>query len=116
MDRYDIRIFVIRNGRRDSASERIPVSGRSLSIAETTIRTLFKVSSTSAMYRSYVLAARNDIDFNLAVIPDGYELDHEMTNFDAESMNLLFEHGYEQSSQGFSWLKAPPFIDPDERF
>ena len=36
LDRYDIRLYVIRNGRRDGSSERDPVAGKTASIAETT--------------------------------------------------------------------------------
>lgn len=114
---YDFRLFIIRNGRRDHESARIAVSGNSLSIATSTIRTLFKVSSTSAMYRAYVLAERNNIDYRLAVIPTDYQLDFAVTDFNREGMRELFEFGYNETANNrYQWLEHPPFIDADEQF
>ena len=114
---FDIRLYIIRNGRRDEESARVPVPGKALSIAESTIRTLFKVSSTSAMYRAYVLANRSNIDYHLAVIPTDYKFDFAVTDFDQEGMLELFEFGYNESApNGYKWLKHPPFIDLAEQF
>jgi predicted acylesterase/phospholipase RssA len=114
---YHFRLFIIRNGRRDHESARIAVSGNSLSIATSTIRTLFKVTSTSAMYRAYVLAERNNIDYRLAVIPADYQLDFAVTDFDSEGMRELFEFGYNETAHdGYEWLEHPPFIGADEQF
>jgi predicted acylesterase/phospholipase RssA len=114
---FDIRLYIIRNGRRDEESARVPVPGKALSIAESTIRTLFKVSSTSAMYRAYVLANRSNIDYHLAVIPTDYQFDFAVTDFDREGMLELFEFGYNETApNGYKWLKHPPFIDLAEQF
>ena len=112
-----VRLYIIRNGRRDEESAREPVPGKALPIAESTIRTLFKVSSTSAMYRAYVLAHRSNIDYHLAVIPTDYQFDFAVTDFDQEGMLELFEFGYNETTpKGYKWLKHPPFIDPGEQY
>ena len=89
---------------------------RALSIASTTIESLFTLSATSALYRVYVLANRNNIGFNLAAIPEDYDPGFEVTDFDPEGMKRLFEYGYNRAKNGYDWLKAPPFLDPDEVF
>jgi predicted acylesterase/phospholipase RssA len=114
-DDFDADLYIIRNGRRDEESQRDPVAGRTISIASATIRALFKLSSTSALYRLYVLAKRNDIEFKLATIPVDYEFDFAVTEFDREGMQALFDFGFEQASDGgYEWAHEPPFIDEDE--
>ncbi len=114
--RVKIRLYIIRNGRIDEESERHPVPGRVSSIAATTIQSLFKLASTSAVFRAYVLASRNGIEFNVAAIPQDYDLGFSVIEFDAKGMTELFEFGYNQARDGYEWLKEPPFLDPDEVF
>ena len=66
--------------------------------------------------RVYVLAHRNDIDFNLATIPLDFVPDFQPTDFDKQKMQKLFDFAYDAAKEGYEWLKAPPFLDPDELF
>ena len=112
----EMDLYIIRNGLADEAQGRDAVPPRTISIAKKTIESLFKISATSAMYRIYVLAKRNGIRFNLAAIPQQYELDLNVAEFDAEAMKMLFEYGYHAAKDGYPWLAQPPFLDPDEVF
>ena len=87
-----------------------------MSIAATTIGDIFSVSATSSLFRVYVLAARNNIDFNLAAIPQECELELDSTEFDPVTMQALFDLGFDQAKSGYDWMTAPPFLDVDEMF
>lgn len=111
-----VELYIIRNGKADDLDERAAIPGRLTSIASETIKTLFKLSGTSALYRVYVLARRNGIDFHLAAIPSDFTPEFEATDFDEEAMRALFDLAYRAARDGYDWLSAPPFLDPDERF
>jgi hypothetical protein len=112
----ETKIYIVRNGKEDEGDERAPVRARAVSVASTTIEALFKLSATSALYRVYVLANRNGIDFNLAAVPQDYVFDFDVTEFDAAGMQKLFNSGYNSAKDGYEWIKSPSFLDSDELF
>lgn len=114
--RSRVELYIIRNGTADERDERTVVPARVVSIAANTIKALFKLSGSSALYRVYVLARRNSIDFNLAAIPNDFTPEFDSIDFDQDATKALFDFGHNAAVNGYDWLKAPPFLDADERF
>ncbi|MFM7243577.1 MAG: patatin-like phospholipase family protein [Planctomycetaceae bacterium] len=108
------RLFVIRNGRTDDRPGYAAVEPTALSIAEATIEKLFKVSTTSSLYRMYVLADRYGVEFNLRTIPQDFDVGFPALVFDRAGMNRLFDLGFRTGRDSAEWEKHPPDIDPDE--
>jgi hypothetical protein len=108
------RLFVIRNGRTDDRPGYAAIEPTALSIAEATIEKLFKVSTTSSLYRMYVLADRYGVEFNLRTIPQDFDVGFPALVFDRAGMNRLFDLGYRLGRDSAEWEKHPPDIDPDE--
>ena len=113
MFKNKVSLYVVGNGRADDF-HRTTVPGKALAIARTSIEDLFKISNRGAQYRVYVLTHRNGIDFNLAQIPQEYNLDFSPVNFNQIKMQELFDLGLNLSKSGYPWLKTPQFLDPDE--
>jgi hypothetical protein len=63
------------------------------------------------LYRIYVLAQRDGIDYNLAFIPVAF---HPKRNseFDTKYMNQEFELAYNLARSGYKWSKYPPGFEP----
>ncbi len=59
------------------------------------------------LYRIYVVAQPDGIEFNLAYIPDEYDIGAQ-ESFDQEAMKRLFQLGYEWARGGYPWQKLPP--------
>jgi predicted acylesterase/phospholipase RssA len=110
------QLYILRNGKPYSKYARHNVNPRSISIASATIRNQFKLSTTTSLYRIYVLANKYGIDFNLATIPPDFEIQLDTTVFDLEKMQQLYDLGYGLARDGYEWMKAPPRLDPDEIF
>ena len=114
--RVQLVVYLIQNGLADKEDVHRAVPGNTLSIAATTIGDIFSVSGTSSLFRVYVLAARNNIEFKLATIPQECELKLDPTEFDPATMQALFDLGFDRARNGYDWLTAPPFLDQDEMF
>ena len=78
-----------------------------MSIAGRAISSLIHTQGVGDLYRIYLEAERDDIDFNLAYIPASFNAPRQ-TDFDTEFMRALFQKGYEMAAEGFPWEKAPP--------
>ncbi len=78
-----------------------------MSFAGRAISSLIQTQGVGDLYRIYVAASRDDIDFNLAYIPDTFtmELEHP---FDQAYMQALFMVGYVMGRKGYPWAKFPP--------
>jgi len=99
------RAYVIRNARLDP--DWSEVDRRAMSIAGRAISSLIHTQGVGDLYRIYLEAERDDIDFNLAYIPASFNAPRQ-TDFDTEFMRALFQKGYEMAAEGFPWEKAPP--------
>ncbi len=115
-DQVEATLYVIRNGKANEEITREIVSGSSLSIASATINSVFSLSTDSSLFRGYVLARRNKIDYNLAAIPDDTFPQLDPLVFDLATMRQVYDYAFEQARNGYKWAKAPPGLDPDERF
>ncbi|APG28989.1 patatin [Syntrophotalea acetylenivorans] len=98
-------VYVIRNSRLDP--EWSQVERRTLSIVGRAISSLIQTQGIGDLDRIYLIAKRDEADFNLAFIPATFDAPHE-EEFDTEYMRQLFEVGYEMAAKGYPWHKAPP--------
>jgi hypothetical protein len=102
--------YIIRNSRKKPDWRSVtPKIGP---IAERTIESLIRTQGFGDLYRIYISAKNEGIDFNLAFIPDDVNLNPKEP-FDPEYMSQLFDIGYEKGKNGYPWKKKPPgFIRP----
>lgn len=104
------RVFVIRNTR--IKSNWLAVKPVMRSIAPRSVASLIKAQGVGDIYRIYVIAQRDGLDFNLAHIPD--ELDTNRSDeFNKQVMNVLFDTGYNLARYGYRWQKTPPEFFPE---
>lgn len=99
------RMYIIRNSHLDprwmqTSNKALPIAGRSLA-------TLIRMQGASDLFRIFLLARRDGIDFNLAYIPDDFNAPQKEI-FDPEYMQDLFNLGYRMGRDGYSWSKVPP--------
>lgn len=75
------------------------------------IETLSKYHGLGAIYRLYIAAVRDGIDYNLIYIPESFSAESKEL-FDPNYMSKLFDVGYEMGMQSETiWLKKPPGVD-----
>lgn len=110
----EVSLYLIRNGTANESIIREVTEPSSISIASATIKQLVDLSTESSLFRVYVLAARNGIDFNLALIPDDVFPNLNSIKFDTARMRELYDFAYKQASSGYNWAKVPPRLDPTE--
>lgn len=102
-------VYVIRNSRLDP--QRTVVPRRTLRIAARAVSTLIKTQGVGDLYRIYLGCERDGLDFNLAAIPDSFDLEPKEA-FDPAYMKPLFELGHRLALEGYPWAKAPPGFEP----
>lgn len=99
------RVYVIRNSRLDP--EWAQVERSTMTIAGRAISSLIHTQGIGDLYRIYLTAQRDGVDFNLAYIPDSFNAPHT-ADFDTEFMRKLFAVGYDMAAKGYPWQKKPP--------
>ena len=82
-------------------------------IASRSIASLIRTQGIGDLYRIYLGAMRDNLDYNLAYIPSDVELP-PAHGFDPVYMKQLFDLGYKMASGGYPWEKAPPGFDPPQ--
>lgn len=102
-------LYIIRNDQVKPAWD--GVKPRLGNIAGRAISTLVKTHGEGDLYRIYVLALRDGIDYNLASIPIDFNAPSQGM-FDIEYMQKLFNLGYEMARNGYPWQKYPPGYQP----
>ena len=105
-------LYVIRNSRLDP--EWAQVERRTLSIAGRAISALIHTQGVGDLYRIYLTAQRDGLDFNLAYIPSDFDAPHK-GEFDTEYMRALFALGYGMGAGGYPWEKTPPEYTSGQR-
>jgi hypothetical protein len=78
-----------------------------LPVADRTLNGLIGSQVVGDLYRIYTVAQRDGIEFNLAHIPEDYEIGAQ-ESFDKEAMKRLFQLGYDRARAGYPWEKLPP--------
>lgn len=99
------QVYVIRNARLDP--EWAEVERSTVDIAGRSISSLIQTQGIGDLYRIYLQAQRDGVDFNLAYIPASFNVPHK-EEFDTEFMRALFRTGYDMAEKGYPWEKAPP--------
>jgi hypothetical protein len=108
-ERRERRLYIIRNSRLDP--EWAQVDRRTLSIASRAIGSLIQAQGIGDLYRIYLTAQRDGLDYNLAYIPSSFNVPKK-EDFDTQYMRQLFDVGYNMALKGYPWQKTPPGIQP----
>lgn len=102
------RAYIIRNARLDPNWAQ--VDRRTLTIAGRAISSLIATQGFGDLYRLYVNAQRDGVDFNLAYIPASFK-GQAKEDFDKVYMGQLFQVGYDLAKNGYPWQKTPPMFE-----
>jgi hypothetical protein len=70
---------------------------------------LIKNQGVSDLYRLYLEAQRNNLEFNLAALPADFFMKNSEP-FDTRYMKALFEIAENLGRRGLPWQKAPPGV------
>ena len=102
-------LYIIRNGK--TAPTWSDVKPTLAAIAGKSISSLIKTQAIGDLYRLYVTAKRDGVDYNLVMVPNSFDM-KEPQPFDPKFMNVLFQVGYQMAEKGVPWLKYPPGYSP----
>ena len=69
--------------------------------------TLIEAQGRGDVIKQYGISKRDGIDFNLASIPQKFDVESKEP-FDKAYMNALFSLAYSQAKNGYPWQKQPP--------
>ena len=103
-NRPPVRLYIVRNSL--MRPEYAVTKPRIAPITTRAVATLIKSQADGDIYRLYAIAQRDNLEFNLAAIPDEFQRKTE-ADFDKKEMNRLFDLGYKLASQGYPWEKTP---------
>lgn len=99
------QMFVVMNTRMDpdwAQTER-----RVISIAGRAISSMIHTQGVGDLYRIFLTAMRDKVQFNLTHIPADFQHLHP-EEFDNSFMRALYERGYQLAASGQAWKKIPP--------
>ena len=97
------KLYIIRNTRLDP--EWAQVDRRTLTIAGRAISSLIQTQGIGDLYRIYLTAQRDGLDYNLAYVPSSFNVPKK-EDFDTEYMRKLFDVGYDMALKGYPWQKT----------
>jgi predicted acylesterase/phospholipase RssA len=103
-------LYILRNDRLDP--DWASVDPQTLKIASEAISSLIHHEGNGDLYRMYLTARRDNLDFRLAYIPADFTAVSK-SEFDTVYMNLLFSRGQEMGAKGYPWQNYPPGYAPD---
>jgi len=109
--RIKFQIYVIRNGYVDPVYKEVP--DKMIPIAERTVDAITNSQSVGDLYQLYMFNKDGNGDFNLAYIPATH-ITRPKELFDRKEMIDLFNLGFKEASEGYSWRKSPPGRDAVE--
>lgn len=105
--------YVIRNSFLKADWE--TVHPRIMNIAGESIDSLIRTQGIGDMYRIYLDCQRDGIDYNIAYLPEDFDVIPN-EEFDPVYMGKLFDRGYQLAESGYPWGNAPPgFINPPSK-
>ncbi len=103
------KLYIIRNAQVSPEYE--SVKPRIGDIGSRAISSLTKYQGVGDLYRIYVLAQRDGIDYNLAYIPVDFH-PKRTSEFDTNYMKQEFEMAFNLARSGYKWSKYPPGFVP----
>jgi predicted acylesterase/phospholipase RssA len=103
--RFQRRLFVIRNTK--VAPEWSATPDKTLPIVERSLATLTKSQGVGDLYKLYLEARIQKMEFNYAAIPPDFVM-RSNEPFDLVYMNALYDRGYALGRAGYNWEKTPP--------
>ncbi len=108
--KYDLdrHLYIIRNSK--ITPEYKSLEPGFFALSRRSIETLTKYQGLGDLYRLYVGAQRDGLDYNLAYIPTEFKAESKEV-FDPSYMSKLFDLGYEMGNQPNPWMKKPPGVD-----
>ncbi|HJS33701.1 MAG TPA: patatin-like phospholipase family protein [Alphaproteobacteria bacterium] len=104
--------FIIRNARLDP--DWASVERNTLSIVGRAITSLIHTQGIGDLYRIYLVAQKDGVDYNLAFIGPDFDVEYK-EQFDPVYMRSLFDHGYRLARPGYPWQKVPPGLTAPPR-
>jgi hypothetical protein len=102
------QLYVVRNARLEPDWKQ--VDRRTLAIAGRSISAMIQNQGIGDLYRLYATSERDGVEFNLAIIPDSFQIPLKEP-FDRDYMRELFKVGFDLGRAGYRWLKAPPGLE-----
>ncbi len=99
------KVYVVRNSKIMLDPKAVP--RRLPAIAERSISSLIRTQGIGDMYRMFLGAKRDGLDYNLACVPDDFPGKSDEP-FDPVYMSALYDLGYLLAREGYPWAKAPP--------
>jgi predicted acylesterase/phospholipase RssA len=96
-------VYAIRNAKLHPRWQSVP--RRLTAILSRSVSTLIKSQALGDLTKLYVVAKENDFDYQVAYIPDSFELESKEA-FDRDYMRELFQLGYELSREDRMWSTA----------
>ncbi|MBL8840525.1 MAG: patatin-like phospholipase family protein [Planctomycetes bacterium] len=109
MAQRERHLYVIRNAK--LRPDYVAVERRTLPIAARAVATLVKTQGVGDLYRIFLGCERDQIDFNLASIPESF-VAKPAEFFDPAYMSALYEVGRAWACDGAPWQKSPPGFHP----
>jgi predicted acylesterase/phospholipase RssA len=103
------RIYVIRNSRPGADVQTVERS--TFKIVGRAVSTLISTQGIGDLYQLYVIARRDNIDYNVAYIPKTFT-DNVKEPFEQAYMVKLYGVGQGDMKDGKAWKKYPPGYDP----
>ena len=105
------KLYLIRNAQVSPEYESI--KPHIWAIGPRAMTSITKSQGTGDLYRIYILAQRDGIDYNLAFIPLDFKTKRN-SEFDTKYMNEEFELAYNLARSGYKWSKYPPGFEPEK--
>ena len=103
------RMFLIRNSKLNPQWKVVKPS--LAGIAGRSMGTLIRNQGIGDLYRIFLAAQRDGIDYNLAFIPEDFKMEPK-EEFDPEYMSRLFDLGFRMAQGGYPWEKMPTGFEP----
>lgn len=104
-------VYIIRNARLDP--DWASVDRLTYTIAGRAISSLIQTQGLGDLYRIYLTAQRDHLDYHLAYIGADFNAEHR-EDFDTAYMRALFDYGYQLGRKGYPWQKTPPGLTVTE--
>lgn len=103
-----LHVYVIRNAMLEPRWSAVSPKLRPVLMAS--IDTLIRTQGMGDLYRIYLGALRDKIEFRLASIPPEFDVQPKEA-FDPDYMRALFDLAYGMAQEGYPWAASPPGIE-----